>query len=109
MGHDSRLNPFAKENHQILDGIVDARGRQLAVGDEIILNTLHPLYLRVIRIAPVLDPKAPPGMMQIEFGAATHFFSPKGVPQREFIRVRTAEEAGPSNLVRLDDEGKGEA
>lgn len=101
MGRDERLNPTAQQAR--IDGIVEARGRKLEIGDEVLLSVPNPIYYRVIDIRPVLDPKAPPGMMQIELGAAIHFFSPKGVPQREFIRVREAAEAGPSPLVRLED------
>ena len=101
MGHGERSNPFSRANRA--DGIIDARGRKLEVGDEVMLNLSGPIFLRVVDIRPYLHPQAPAGMLQIEVAVGLHFFAPQGIPQREFIRVRTAEEAGPTNVVKLDE------
>lgn len=89
-----KKNPFTTPP----DGVLDARGRLLQVGDEIILQTGQQQYLRVIDIQPNLDPRLPPGLFLISVGAAYSFHSPSGIPQVEFIRVRTAKEAGPTGM-----------
>lgn len=108
MGAEARTNPFSKENSKpYIDGIVDLRGRKLEIGDEVMLNTGNPIFFRVIAINPVLDPKAPPGLMQIEVAAAIHFYAPKNKVQLEFIRTRTAEEAGPMNVFKPEEGAEG--
>jgi hypothetical protein len=39
-------------------------------------------------------------MMRIEVGAAVHWNALRGQINMEFIRVRTADEAGPLNIVK---------
>ena len=45
---------------------LDSRGRQLEVGDEVVLRLLEP-YFRIREIKPHLsaDPRIPPGMIEI--------------------------------------------
>ena len=101
---ESKANPFARRNvAQRRDGIWDSRGRQLEIGDECLVVTGFPQFYRVVDIKPVLNPNAPPGTMEIELASAVHFYAPKGVPQGEFIRVRTAEEAGPVGFIKSPD------
>lgn len=100
---DAKFTPAARAYNPTIDGIVEARGRKLEIGDEIMLNIAGPIYFRVINIRPALHPKIPPGMLQIEIAAAVHFYAPRGMPQREFIRVRTAEEAGELPIKLADD------
>jgi hypothetical protein len=101
------LNPFNPENQAPQSGILDAPAgcwwsgtRSFELGG--------PVFYRVVDIKPVLDPKVPPGTLQIDIAAAVHFLCPQGKRQGEFIRVRTAEEAGPNTMFKLD-ETKGEA
>lgn len=105
MGNDARNNPFSREHKPVIDGVVEMRGRKLEIGDEVMLNTGNPIFFRVIDIRPVLDPNMPPGLMQIEVAAAIHFFAPKGQTQIEFIRTRTAEEAGPMQVFKPAPDG----
>lgn len=101
---ESKANPFSRANvAQRPDGVYDSRGRRLAAGDEVMLVTVFPQFFRVIDIRPALDPGTPPGTYHIEFACASHFFAPKGIPQGEFIRVRSADEAGPMNFVKAPD------
>lgn len=79
-------------------GTRDARGRILQEGDEIIIAIPGPIFFRVSRITPVLDPKFPPGMLMLHIGAMIPWAAKRGEVNPEFIRVRTAAEAGPSSF-----------
>jgi len=104
MGHDARSNLLSNESDQQQIMPRDHRGRPLQIGDEILLNTQGPIFYRVIGLAPVLDPKAPPNLVRIEVAAAVHFIAPKGSVNKEFIRVRTVEEAGmPTHLLPREE------
>lgn len=101
MGHDARQNPGSAE-YTGPPETRDARGRVLQEGDEIILAVPGPIYFRVAQITPVLDPAAPPGLLQVHVGAMLTFGAKRGAINREFVRVRSAEEAGPSSFTLLD-------
>ena len=100
MGRESRNNPNVGAPRST--AILDARRRPLQEGDELILAVQGPLYFRIAQIAPNLHPQAPPGMMTVHLMCAVAFASMQGQINPEFVRVRTAEEAGPSNVVLLD-------
>jgi len=101
MGSAARLNPGSREFTGATE-VLEARGRVLQEGDEIILAIPGPLYFRVAQITPVLDPAAPPGLVQIHVGCMLTFGAKRGAINREFVRVRTAQEAGPSQFTLLD-------
>ena len=104
MGSEEKANPFSRASvDRRPDGVYDNRGRRLQPGDEVMLVTGFPQFFRVIDVRPALDPGTPPGTYHIEFACASHFFAPKGIPQGEFIRVRSAEEAGPMNFVKAPE------
>jgi hypothetical protein len=106
MGHDSRVNPGSADFRG--DAVVlDARNRVLQEGDEILLSVQGPIYFRVAQIVPVLDPAAPPGLYLVHVGCMLTFTAKRGSINREFIRVRTAEEAGPSTFKLLDAQPQG--
>lgn len=92
MGKDQRLREATME---LSVGTKDARGRVLQEGDEIILTVPGPIYYRVISIAPAVDPLAPANMLIVRVAAAIPFAAARGAVNPEFVRVRTAEEAGP--------------
>ncbi len=103
MGRDARLNPFTKEG--IGEPIVfDHRNRPLQEGDEILLNVPGPIFFRVLGIRPVLDPGAPPNLMLVDVAASVTFTTQREERAKVFIRVRTAEEAGPLPFMKLPDE-----
>ena len=81
---------------------LDARGRPLEEGDEIILNTRGLIYYRVAKITPNLDPKAPQDLLFVHLAAIIPFLAKRGTVNPEFIRVRTLEEAGPMNFNLTD-------
>jgi len=88
---------------ELRQGTLDARGRVLEEGDEIILNTHgNPLFFRVMKIVPAVDPSLPPDMLMVHIGALIPFVAQRGKRNGEFIRVRTREEAGPINVEILD-------
>lgn len=101
MGNESKLNPVAQAAGQ---GpiVLEARGRALQPGDEIILSLPGPLYFRVADITPVLDPNAPANLLLVHVGCMLTFTAKRGAVNREFIRVRTEAEAGPSQFQLLD-------
>ena len=101
MGHEARQNPGSTEFPGPTE-TRDARGRVLQEGDEIILSVPGPIYFRVAQITPVLDPAAPPGLLHVHVGCMLTFTAKRGAINREFVRVRTAEEAGPTQFKLLD-------
>ena len=76
-------------------GTLDARGRVLEEGDEIILNAKGVIYFRVAKISPSLDPRAPADLLLVHLIAVIPFMAGRGKVNPEFIRVRTLAEAGP--------------
>lgn len=101
---ESNANPMSRQNiNRRPDGVYDSRGRKLEIGDECMLVTGFPQFFRVVDIRPALDPKLPPGTFHVELACAAHFWAPKGIPQAEFIRVRTVEEAGPMGFIKAPD------
>ncbi len=94
MGKDAKINPGSREFTGAAE-VLDCRGRPLQEGDEIIVTLQGPTYVRVAKITPNLHPQAPPGRMTITLGAIYSFGAMRGVRNPEFIRVQTAEEAGP--------------
>lgn len=88
----------------------DARGRVLQEGDEILLNTRGPIYYRISKIEPVPLSQLQPGqdpaqlrrMLYVHVGVMLTFTAVRGQINGEFVRVRTAEEAGPSPFQLLD-------
>ncbi len=100
---ESRNNPRARE-YKGPNEVLDARRRPLEPGDEIILGSSGPVYMRVVSVSPALDPRLPPGQMQITLGCVVHFLAQRGTVNPEFIRVRTAEEAGPLPMQGLPDD-----
>lgn len=105
MGREGRLNPNTREfveQHFGPRDTLDARGRVLQEGDEIILALPGPVFFRIAQITPVLDPGAPPDLLHVHVGVMLTFTAKRGAINREFIRVRTEAEAGPSNFRMLD-------
>ena len=106
MGRDEKINPFARRaastTTQPADVVRDAKGRVLHEGDEVILNLRGPVYLRVAKIVPVLDPGAPPNLVNIHVGTLAAFTVKKDTPVMEILRIATLEEAGPKPLEMIE-------
>lgn len=95
MGHDSRLNPFSKDS-TIIGGaltVIDARGRPLAEGDELLLQGMTP-YFRVKAIKPheTQDPSIPRGLVEVILISYIRLVLPPGQADQNLVRVQTAEE-----------------
>jgi hypothetical protein len=98
MGRDQKLKEATMELNA---GTKDCRGRVLQEGDEIILITPGPVFFRVASIQPSLDPLAPKDLLLLQIGAMIPFVAKRGAINPEFVRVRTAEEAGPTPFETL--------
>src|SRR5262245_14473119 len=81
-----------KEFRPAGQGVLDARGRTLQEGDEIILATGGPQFFRVAKIAPDLHPQAPAGLMVATITCTIAFRAMTGEPNPEFVRVQTIQE-----------------
>lgn len=91
---EHKLNPFAK-NTTVPPIVLDRYGRELTEGAEIVVASQHPVPpFRVLKIAPALDPKLPPGVLYVDVICRWRFMAARSQPVQEFIQVRTAEEAG---------------
>lgn len=99
MGKDQRAKEASMD---LLSGTKDARGRVLQEGDEVILNVKGPIYFRIASITPSLDPGAPADLLMVHAGVMVAFVAKRGAINSEFIRVRTLQEAGPTNFTILD-------
>jgi hypothetical protein len=73
----------------------DALGRPLAEGDGVILTLNGPILFRVVRIEAGLDPRQPPGILQIHLLSTATFQVKAGAKHQEFLRVGTIGELGP--------------
>jgi hypothetical protein len=91
---DHKLNPFARGT-TVPSVVLDRYGRELHEGAEVVLATTHPVPpFRVLKIAPALDPKLPPGTLYVDFICRWRFVAGRNTPVPEFLLVRSAEEAG---------------
>lgn len=83
----------------------DAYGRQLQIGDEVYVVTRGPILLRVAEITPTLDPAAPPDVLYVHLGVMVPFAARRGAVNKEFIRTRTVQEAGPAPFTLVGVRG----
>lgn len=104
MGKEQRAKEAAME---LSAGTLDARGRTLQEGDEILLRNGQNVYFRVMQITPTLDPQAPADLLLVHVGVLIPFAAKRGAVNPEFIRVRTAQEAGPMNIQLLEARPQG--
>lgn len=72
----------------------DAYNRALQVGDLCILPADNVSPFQVTKIAPMVDPNVPAGMMEVVLTCTVRFLAPRAQPQREFSRVMTVQERG---------------
>lgn len=94
---EHRFNPQAFGNLNIIPNVPalkDVYGRELHVGDAVILPHLSAPTLRVVKVAPNLDPGAPPNTMKVALQLVLVMLVRAGEPVQELVRVRTADEMG---------------
>jgi hypothetical protein len=83
----------------------DDKGRVLQEGDEVVLMQPGGCY-RVAMIQPVVDPRAPKGLVKLTLVARLEIVCPANGPIEGCIRVRTAEElggVGPGPAAQVPD------
>ena len=95
MGYEKRSGWSKDDGVNVQPDVLDARGRALQEGDEVVLNIPGHVYFRVAGIVPNLDPNLPKHLMTVHIAVVVSFAAKAGEINREFIRVRTLEEAGP--------------
>lgn len=79
---------------EFAESTLDARGRPLQEGDEVLVTIKGPLTFRVTRIAPpnVTVVGAPANMLHIQMEAVLLFLAPRGQPNAEFLRIASVDE-----------------
>lgn len=95
MGYEKRAGWSKDEGVNMQPSVLEARGRVLQEGDEVVLNIPGHVYYRVAGITPNLDPNLPSHLMTVHLAVVVTFAAKAGEINREFIRVRTVDEAGP--------------
>ena len=95
MGREEKLNPVAQ---QTSGGTIvkDAKGRELGVGDEIILTRAQVIPFRVAGITPLLDPNFPPNSLRIDLMSMSVFVAARGSINAEFLLVQQAPQDVPT-------------
>lgn len=90
------FNPNARGGPLVLR---DQLNRPLAVGDEVLIPQLVTPRYRVTDLTPVLDPKAPDGLMRIIVTAQVVMYLQAREPAPQILRVRTAAEVAEPGAV----------
>ncbi len=108
MGREEKLNPNA--NVLLRDGM----GRALEEGDVVILTGTQQQMFRILQMGTMLEmpnqPNMPKHAVKIQLLAMPVFVSSRGAADPTFIRVATAEEAGPMPLrMQEAPEAEGES
>lgn len=110
MGRESRLNPATRTTRDVVDAI----GRPLHEGDEVLLVTpQRPFLFKIEDISPEVDPRSQVvssgQIVRVTFRCTAVFVAAYGARNPEFLLVRTVEEIAPPPLspARDTDEGGG--
>jgi hypothetical protein len=106
MGRDARSNPFAgwkKTEGVTIRDAYDQYGRPIGVGDFVMLSQMGGIVWRVVETKPIMDPKAPPGLVGMTMVATTMLSEPGGVPLQGVVKVRDVSEyLTPEQLEQLE-------
>lgn len=91
-----KFNPFSRGSNlpPPPHTVGDAYGRTLHLLDEVIAPGITAPRFRVARIAPMLEPNAPPGGIKVTLICRVEMVVRGGTAVQEIFRVRTAAEAG---------------
>lgn len=111
MGADQRANPFStwKRSEGVSQAkLYDRNGRELGVGDVVHLLNKSDIFWRVQSVTPVLDPKAPAGLIELQLVAVFLTGVPGGRPITDVLKTRDASEnqtgpAGPAGPATPGD------
>lgn len=100
-----KFNPFARGSTvPPPTTIMDAYGRVLDPGDEVILRASIAPCARIQRVQPILDPKAPPGMVLVTMTSVWQLPMQAGVPLQQMIRTQTVAEAIDAGILKRTEE-----
>lgn len=95
MGRESRFNPNRPTLGPSYGGpirILDALGRELREGDLLTVNHSPVVAFEVASIKPMLDPGAPPNLVEVIVRVHLRFGAANNQPSQEFVRVMPREE-----------------
>jgi hypothetical protein len=112
MGRDERSNPFnrfAKTEALSVSQTYDRFGRPLQEGDIIHLLGKLDIMWRVVSVKPILNPKAPPGTIEIQLHAVFVTGVPGGQLVTDVIKVKDASEFAQPAGQADGDPGDGES
>lgn len=80
--------------------IQDAYGRVLEPGDEVIFHQAVAPRARLVSVTPVLDPKAPPGFVQVVLRSDWRVVFQAGQPVAEMLKVQSVQEAIDRGILK---------
>ena len=80
--------------------ILDRYGRQITEGAEILVDHPQAGGVMIQSISPVMDPKAPPGVVRVRAFVHFDFMVKKGEPQLQLLLLRTVEELVAAGVLR---------
>ncbi len=86
-------------------GALDRMGQQIEAGDKILLHTEVDLIFDVVSVNPVLDPRVPPGVMEVAVTVTFPLQIPAGRP---FPKVVIIARRQPAEAQPGTDNGTGE-
>lgn len=99
MGHESRNSPFTSwggaGEAAAKTQTCDRYGRVVQSGDVVHLIAKQDIMWKVVHVKPILDAKAPPGLVEIALVASFVTGVPGGMPVADMIKVRDASEFAP--------------
>ena len=74
------LNQNGQAPPRTLLPYVDRTGSPLALGDKVLFlpNTMMPMVMELVEVAPILDPQAPPGAQRLLFTMTTAIMGQPG-------------------------------
>lgn len=102
MGKESRFGQDRSKQAAASGTVFDSLGRQLQEGDAVVLSVQTPMIFRVMKIAPVFDPAAPAGTLQMQLICMASYTPKGGQALAQVLRVGAAEEMGPMPLKLID-------
>lgn len=83
MGSDQTFRPLVGKPREVLDRF----GHVIAPGDMLMIPALGDVVWHVAKVAAVLDPQAPPGLVQMVLTAGHRAVVQAGERTTEFIKV----------------------
>jgi len=86
MGRDARHNPHSRESAvRLSPTCYDQSGFPLGEGCRVLLT--QPLQARVVKIAPVMDPKLPQNFLMVEIHSISRVLTPAEAPIQHVFRL----------------------